>query len=124
LSSGDDRNDQAGYALIDMLVGLTVLGLGLCLALQAGGQALRAARTAAALDQSRRALEWRLNAEWRNALRAGGPRQGVDWSVAATPVAVTDPAGELVVCQVEAVVRTPQGVRSIRTHRFCQPGAR
>lgn len=109
---------REGFALTDMLVGLTVLGLSLALCLHAGAQALSASREAAALNATRRSLQWRMDSEWQAAKASGGHLSGKGWAV---ETGLLDAPSGWAVCRIAVTAEAPRGHRQAATHKFCRP---
>lgn len=99
-----------GFALVDMLVGLTLLGLGFALAISASTQALKAGAQASIIGEQTRALILTVERQAgqpsgalsQNKINAGNPSA---WSVC------------------ELAVKA-QGDQTVSTYRFCKARSR
>ena len=104
------RAQRDGFALVDMLVGLTLLGLGFALAISASTQALKAGTQARIIGEQTRALI--LTVE-RQAGQPGGAlsRNTVN----------ADSSSAWSVCEFTLKAH---GGRTVSTYRFCKARSR
>ncbi len=118
---------DAGFLVLDALVGLLVVAMGMVAVVQAQAMIQQMNRSAVELRQGAAEALFRLDAEWPRLARQGavsGSAPAFDWSVAASPVASALPA-PLALCKVVSSVRfkgTGKTV-AIATQRLCSEDA-
>lgn len=104
------RTQQDGFVLVDMLVGLTLLGLGFGLAISASTQALKAGRQARSIGEQTRALILTVERQ------AGQPGGALSQNTI-----IADNPSAWSVCELTLKA---QGDQTVSTYRFCKARSR
>lgn len=105
------RAQRDGFALVDMLAGLTLLGLGFALAISASTEAQKAGTQARSIGEQTRALILvveEIQAKWSSAI---GSQRTID----------SDNSSAWTVC--EFTLKAHDG-RTVSTYRFCKARSR